>query len=361
MKIITWHLDKLNADKIGPDAKASSRLDYFNTAGLGGNILSFITKVVSGDEAWSNLWTSGLTAAPADILVVIGVVSGGQAKGTTASGSSDIVLPILKAALSAATGKSYDYIPPLVTGYRECVGILYNTETLSYDKKSSGVLKKTTEDKGTFLLPRSPFWARLTDKASSKALNIIGIHAPPPKGKDDTEYQKPIQYCNSLNDVERVTQKELKSDQERTLVLGDFNCSPVASYKSTEEKGNEAKKVSHLPFTELFKTYDYGTKLPSVPPTPTPPPPKVKPENLTTLRKSLDTSKTPPASYLDRAHDNILYSHLGTISLSSKVLNLIGEARNMNQANTPPLDPTHSFTLAEYAKISSHLPVVLEF
>ena len=105
MKIITWHLDKLNTDKIGPDAKASSRLDYFNTAGLGGNILSFITKLVSGDKVWSNLWTNGLTAAPADIFVVIGVVSGGQAKGTTASGSSEIVLPILKATLSTAHRK----------------------------------------------------------------------------------------------------------------------------------------------------------------------------------------------------------------------------------------------------------------
>ena len=106
------------------------------------------------------------------------------------------------------------------------------------------------------------FWAQLTETASSRPLNIIGIHAPPPKGKDDTEYQKPIQYCNSLNDVERVTQKELESDQERTLVLGDFNCSPVAFYKSTEGKGDEAEEVTHLPFTELFKTYDYGTKLP---------------------------------------------------------------------------------------------------
>lgn len=361
MKIITWHFKKLDETLIGPNASESGRLDYFNVAGLGGNILGFITNVISGAAVWSNLWTRDIGNSPADVLIITGLASGGQAKGTAASGSADIVLPILGAALTQASGKSYRFVPPLVTGYRECVGILYNSTTLDYEDKSSGVLKKTVEEEETYLTPRSPFWAKFTEKPSGKPLNVIGIHAPPPKGKEDTEYQKPIDYCNSLDAIAKVTQKETKGDKERTLVLGNFNCSPVASYKTTEGKGEEAETTTHLPFTRLFESYDYGTKLPDVPPAPTPPPPKVEPANLTTLRKSVDTSKTPPASYLDRAHDNILYSHLGPVTVSGKVLDLIGMARNMNQEDTPLLDPTHSLALAEYAKVSDHLPVVLKF
>lgn len=358
MKIITWSIQKLGEKKIGPESRESGELNYFNSAGLGGNILSFMTKVISGNKVWSTLWKDGITDSPADVIVIIGVISGGQAKGNSATGSAEIVLPILKAALTAETGMKYDYVPPLVTGYRECVGILYNTDKLSCT--DSGVLKKSTdEDKEAYLTPRTPFWARFTSTPAGSPLNIVGIHAPPPKGKEDTEYKKPIQYSDSFTDIEKITQKKTQTDKEPTLLLGNFHCSPVANYKTTDGKEDKEETTTHLPFTALFDTYNYGTRLPEVPPTPSPPPPKVKPDNLTSISKSVDTSKTPPASYLSRAYDNILYSHLSSTP-KSKVLDLIGQARNMNAPKTPPLDPTHALTLAEYAKVSSNLPVVLE-
>lgn len=322
MKIIAWNLKNIGR----------SKLTYELTqpvvkAGYGNNVLDYITKVATADTLWSK---SGVVTAPADIFVIIELKSGGDAKGSAVSGAAAPVLTSISNGMntiastwgssSPFSGKyHWSFVTPLVTGYHECVGLIYNDKALTYDGKSSVVLKDVGDK---YLGPRTPWAAKLTFAGTTNSLVVVGIHAPPP-GSGGNGFKDPVSFAVRLSTISAIAQAT--ANKQAVGIMGDFNCTTTDSYQGL------AGKIS--PFTTLFKTYGYSNQIDST--------------ALTSLRATLDNENMKPDNYLSGAYDNILVNFTGG---TGSALDLIG--------NSAIYDTNLKAVFNNYWKVSDHMPVL---
>ncbi|HTF03644.1 MAG TPA: hypothetical protein VK826_06435 [Bacteroidia bacterium] len=327
MKIVSWNLRNIGPDKLTRQFPAA-----YSAFGLGGNVLDYITKVVTGNAAWSNIQS----ARPADIFVIIELRTGGQDKGADGSNGCLVVLPSISNALNSAVAAradvrgsySYKWVKPLVTGFRETIGIIYNEKALTL--KTSEILTDLIHD--TPLSPRTPFaaeFALVSNPATS--LYVAGIHSPPPKGTSGLKYRDPINYNRLLINTGC-------SGQPGVFFAGDFNCTPSSSFP--DASGNPVKSFTNIPtFGTLLAD---GTK--------------------SSLLSNLDDSQQ-PAAYLSAAYDNIIYNFTAPASSTEIVADLIGNARDMNSADTHTVFAANEELVFDTYRdtLSDHLPVIAEF
>lgn len=320
MKIISWNLKNIGTNKLPKEFAA-----VYSAYGLGGSCLDFITKVVTGDTAWDNIQSDN----PADVFVIIELKSGGNIQGLAGTSSCLVVLPRIVNAMNTivaagadAANYSYAAVPPLITGYHETVGIIYNTKALTL--KSKSVPPNSTTNKG--ITPRGPFFANFElTSAAGGSISISGIHAPPPQGSGRLKYRKPIDFNRLLVNT--------GIGNGTSFILGDFNCNPGSFYPGAGA-GTQVK-----PFTNLngFRT-------------------NIADGTLSSVRMKLAPANPPPANYLSDSFDNILFN-MAAVATPESVMDLIGNARNMNGAAATDLNTV--FTA--YKVLSDHLPVIIEY
>ncbi|WPV64835.1 hypothetical protein [Chitinophaga sp. LS1] len=333
MKIVSWNLKNIGDNKLNNPFSP-----IFNAFGLGNNVIDYITGLVMGNPCWNAV--PNLSTNPADIFVVIELKTGGSQKGKAISGTCLPTLNNIKAKLNTLAKKNYsnnqnptyeyDYIVPQITGYHETVGILFNTKKLKV-LSAQAFRNNTTQN---WINPRTPYGAKFQVLNSTDSFQVVGIHAPPPKGADGVKYRPPINYCTILPTIELAT-------MNNTFIMGDFNCNP-ASYYNKEQVGGQQVQV--FPFTPGLATYI--TLIPN--------------GTLSSVRTKPANSMQPPANYLSDAYDNIIYN---TVLQNGQelVVDLIGKARNMN-ANNTLLAGTNLLALVNaYNIVSDHLPVVIEW
>jgi endonuclease/exonuclease/phosphatase family metal-dependent hydrolase len=310
MRIISWNLRNIG------HAKLARRIaPVIAAANVGNTVLDFIVKVVMGGEVWQPI----ASAAPADIFVMIELRSGGMRTGAPVSGTAVPTLRAVIAAMNSVAPSShqYDAIIPVLTGSRECVGIIYNK--LALTPQRVGVLP---DNLNHALVPRTPFAALFTVQANNAPLLVVGIHAPPPRGVSARAYENPIRYCQKLATVPQI------AATTNAVVVGDFNCAPDSSFP--------LNGAPVQPFTALP---NYQTQMNN--------------NSLTSVRVAMDPTLPAPADYLYDYYDNILYQEPGTSAKPKQyVMDLIG---NNPLFADQPLD-----VMAAYRQVSDHLPVVLE-
>jgi hypothetical protein len=234
------------------------------------------------------------------------------------------------AALNVQAQYHYSNVAPRVTGRHECVGVIYND--LKLTAGATGVGRNQANN--TYLLPRTPFWVTFTVTATGNVFNLIGIHAPPPKGSVASYYVPPINFCALLANVAEINSVPVATG----VLLGDFNCNPATSYVKYPP-GNNYQPVNVFPFTGLV---NYQPILPNA-------------AVLTSVRQKVFNQFPPPGNYLKDAYDNIIYRPAATGVNASNALNLIGNApAPLYQNNLRRL-------VSNYWKVSDHLPVMVIF
>lgn len=334
MKIISWNLKNLGQTKLG-----NAFTPTYSAYGLGGNVGTFITNLVTGSPVWNNI--ANLSTNPADVFVVIELKTGGSNKGTAVGGTCIPTLTLLRNAMNQAVNARlgnnlnylYNFAIPLVCGRHETVGVIFNTRVLNL--VGFTVFRNLTNN--NWINPRTPGGAQLTDIASGNNFQVIGIHAPPPKGAANIKYRPPIQYSNLL-------QHTTPTGLANTFFMGDFNCNPNSTYVLNAHGG----PVNVGPFQNMP---GFGTRLP----TPT----------LSSVRTKITNNFPPPASYLNDAYDNIWFNTAVPVGTPQIVPDMIGNARNMNVIGTPVVFGANPATSAAIVRafnmVSDHLPVVIEF
>ncbi len=320
-----WNIFKLGSSKL----KNKMNQAVIANNGLGNTALDYIVKVATGNAVWVN----ATTTTPVDVLVIVELISGGATKGAPGTGSCLRSLNAIKAALNGTTTAAYRYayVPPLVTGFHETVGVLYNNKSLTY--VNSAAMRNTSN---AFLLPRTPLWAQFNVIGANPArvLNIVGIHGPT-SVPASLDYKDSVSYTNQLGLVGQLNQAALNPKQD-TCIGGDFNCDPLNSYKS----GNGSKGAKITAFTDLTGSYGYVITLAN--------------GTLTSIRDAMDNTKTPPANYLSEPYDNIVF-RLPSQMVNPPVnrVNLIGQA---------PVFATNAVASFNAARsISDHLPLTIAF
>lgn len=331
MKIISWNLKNVSANKLNNVFQPK-----FQANGLGNNVLDYVINVVMGATPWAGV----VSQTPADLFVIIELKTGGDAKGSAISGKCEPTLKLIVDAMNAyvklnglgATNYTYDATIPLVTGYHETVGFVYNTQVLT--SLSTAVERNSVT--GYYLLPRTPLVATfdIVARPGSKC-RFSGIHDAPPSGAEDVRMRPPIDFCNLL-----VNTPSAKIPD--TCFLGDFNCQPSDSYTKAD------KTVVH-PFTGLnISPLGYSTAL--------------APDSLSSTRQSIDSEEMGQAAYLSAAYDNAIFWMPGTTPTAEYVPDLIGRAKNVNVIPNADLYPAKQVSLLNaYHKVSDHLPVIMEF
>ena len=335
MRAISWNLKDLGTTATGIQ-KLARTLPYTWGSGLGNTVLDYIVNLVTA----APIWQAYAGAAPADVFLVIELVSGGTRKGDPVQAGATPTLTTLVTGLNAAmTARGlaatyqYAFVPALITGTMESVGIIYNTRALAYAPFSARVLRDTG---GRFLLPRAPFYATFTTVPGGQVLDVVGIHSPPPKGK--IPFRPPIQYARKLTQVPQVNQVGV-APQRDLLMAGDYNCDDSVNY--VDQGGNALQ-----PFTTLIATYAYATQLPV--------------GSRSSLRITQGTAAPPtPNNYLSAAYDNVLYKFAAGPAPAQRVLDLIGNARNTAGNAMYPAQLTALFD--DYWTVSDHFPVDITF
>jgi len=332
MKIVSWNLKNVGNNKL-----ANTFNPAITVAGLGNNVGDYIMNVVMSRPVWNNI----LSAALPDVFVIVELKSGGSTKGVAANGTAIPTLATLVAGMNAVanaglvppnTNPNYQYaaVLPLVIGYHETVGVIYNTRSLNY--VNSGILRDNVNNVN--FLPRAPFWAEFTDDGGT-TYDLVGLHAPPPGGAPPNFYKPGIQYANVLT---RSTQLDLANQMmpENTFVMGDFNCDPTYTY------GNPAVG---------FAMAGYATSLAAV--------------TLSSMRAAVVNGNPQPSNYLKDAYDNLMHAFPNGApvgGVTERVPDLIGNARNVNVAPVQPMYPGNVVMLLNnYWVVSDHLPVIFEF
>ncbi len=124
MNIVSWNLLNIGRGKLKREVNPAVA-----KTGVGNNGLDYIVKAVMGDSIWS-----GAGAVAVDIFVIVELkCGGGDHKGNEATqGAAPFVLTWLTEAMNtvaavAKIDKKYEFAPPLITGNRETVGIIYNS------------------------------------------------------------------------------------------------------------------------------------------------------------------------------------------------------------------------------------------
>src|SRR5262249_36252213 len=242
-------------------------------------------------------------------------------------------LNALKGAFNNATNGQkanyrYDFVEPLLIGYRETIGVIYNTKALNY---VSAAAMRTTANR--FLLPRTAFHASFTVKNTNplRPLNIVGIHGPTSNPRTE-DYREAVEFTNDLAEIGQINQAAVNPKQD-TCIGGDFNCDPLNSYAL----GNGTKKKKIAAFDVLDATYQYKITLPN--------------GTLTSLKDAVVNGE-----YLSQPYDNIVFRLPSqTKKPPVKRVNLIGNA-------LAPLPTNNLVALFNAARlVSDHLPVTVEF
>jgi hypothetical protein len=323
MKVMFWNLLNLGDTKLTKTFPPG----ILPPAGMGGSILDFIVKVNTGNVVWQN----ATSQVPVDVFIIVELKSGGSQKGNAGTGACLLALARLKAAMNAvapALTHKYKFVAPLIIGYHEVVGILYNKRVLT-----PGLSGSMRNSAANFLRPRTAFWSQFTVIATGLPLNIIGIHGPTSKPTTG-DYKNAVVFTNDLNDVAQINQGALNPKQA-TLIGGDFNVDPLNGY--SVGNGNKKKKIGA--FDDLVGS-NYKITLAN--------------GTLTSLRNAMDNTKAPPANYLSQPYDNIVF-RLPGVNPAPQVnrVNVIG------QAPTFAGNPLATFNAAR--KISDHLPIDVEW
>jgi hypothetical protein len=257
--------------------------------------------------------------------------SGGKKKGKAAFGTAIPCIQTIGGAMNTFVATKplltatyhYSYVPPLITGPHETVGVIFNDLVLTYNSKQ--VLR---DNLNNYLLPRSPFVASFTVNATGASFNVMGIHAPPPKGAAATRFRPPIWFCMRLPSITTL----MVGPPQNYVIGGDFNSDQASTWTSGG--------VAMHPF---FNTppnpslTGYATNLPV--------------GTLTSARKRLDTTRVGPAQYLADAYDNILYQ-MAPAPVVEYAMDLIG-------INPPPAGVGQRALLHNYWRVSDHIPVAI--
>jgi hypothetical protein len=334
MKIISWNLKNIGQSKL-----TNTFGQAFNAFGLGNNVVDYISGLVMGTSRWDAV--PGLTTNPADVFVVIELKTGGNQKGKAVSGTCIPTLNDIVAKLNTLVGirypgnlnppYHYNYVIPLIVGYHETVGIIFNDKALTF--VGANAFRNSTNN--TWINPRTPYGAQLKQNATNANFQVVGIHAPPPKGADGIKFRPPIDYSNLLQNI-------TPAGLVNTFIMGDYNCNPASRY--TNGFGNQI-----APFQGLlgvnFRTFIPNGTLSSV---------RTKPAN----------ALAPPANYLNDAYDNLIF-YVPTLlpaSTSEIVVDMIGQSRDLSKPTKPNISTTNLVALVNaYNKVSDHMPVVIEW
>jgi len=330
MKILVWNLLNIGRTKLPKTLSPPVQL-----AQMGNNVLDYIVKVAMADVVWSN--PGGImNPSPVDIFMLIELKSGGTAKGAPVSGAALPVLTsitnamnIVAAALPLASPfynqYSYNFATPKLTGRHECVGLIYNTKSLNFtdDGSHSGVLLNNVNTH--YLVPRTPWWAQLTEKASGSIINMVGIHAPPPSGSEN-RFKAPVKFSNLLQYINTVNQT-LNTPKQPVCIAGDFNCDQSNTYKAM---GGPVSSFTGL------TGYGYTVAIPA--------------GTASSIRRAIDNSYMKPENYLSGSYDNIVINFAS--AMVAKVLDLIGEAPIYGSNMVAVFNSTR--------RVSDHLPVLLQ-
>ena len=341
MKIVCWNLKNIGTTKL------KNKLGLVvSKSGYGANVLSYITKVVMANKIWQPV----MNGVPVDVFVLIELKTGGKAKGAAVSSTATTVMNDLAAAMNAVAAKNkkwkstyhYSAAEARVTGFHECVGVIYNDKLLAVPANGVDALKTVA---GAYLPQRTPYKVTLQLQASgAHELHLVGVHAPPPKGSGATpdRFRAPIDFCRQLGNL-AIVQQATGATPETVAVMGDFNCSPLSSYGSFK-KGNKKQKVTIKPFDDLKTTYAFDTAISD--------------GTLTSMATTFDKNKAGPARYCVDAYDNVFHGALNAMVLGSDVLDLIANATQ----GKPTLFPASGTALVNsYWKVSDHLPVYIEY
>lgn len=321
MRVVSWNLKNIGQGKLGV---------MFGNAqvrgAVGNTVLDYIARVVLGLAPWN-----ALVGGPADLFVMIEVKTGGSAKNTQVSDTCVQLMTAVVAAVNAARPAAiqatyhYDYITPLISGRHETVGIIYND--VVYDDMNVNA-EALRDDQNHYINPRTPLLGILTNRDNDTALNVIGIHAPPPSGAANRFFQPPINYCRRLPMVTAL-QQAASMAPETALVMGDFNCDQASAYAGAA--GNV------MGFTELTGMYQYQTGLMN--------------NTLTSVRRKIVNGIPAPGNYLSGAYDNIFsYFEMRPMGIAQTALDLIGQA---------PAALTLQVAFNAYASVSDHIPVMM--
>lgn len=314
MKIISWNLRNIGINKLANGFTAA-----FQAYGLGNNVLDYMMNVVMGTNVWNNI----NTPLPADIFVIIELKCGGHAKGYLPPGPASPTLQAITAAMNLVVANTpgyignynYNFVTPLIVGKHEAIGVIFNTHALNF--VATGVLR---DNNLRLINPRTPNYVRFATVAGGNNLNVIGIHAPPPKGGANVKYRPPIQFANKVATVPELAQPD-------TLIMGDYNCSPNSVFNSGA--GNIGWNFA-----------GYVTSIPN--------------GTLTSVRQKVANTQLPPANYLSGPYDNLL-RNINPVGTTQVVLDTIGNARNIT---VNPIGPTNlNVVLRNYNKVSDHLPL----
>lgn len=335
MKVVSWNMKNVSLKKLSN--KFSSTIGSY---GLGNCVGDYMLNLVMGSSAWSNI--ANLSGNPADIFVIIELKSGGNKKGMSVSGQclptlNNIVTNMNKRAKALKVESNYDYgyAPPLVNGYHETVGVIYNK------KKFSVETFKVFRDESTnkYFGKKAPAGVLLKKVGTTNGFQVIGIHAPPPKGTSgDQQFREPIQFSNQLQTI-------APAGMDDSFFMGDFNCNPANTYVSGT--GASAKTVTAFQGM-LTGGGKFKTDIPN--------------GTLSSVRQTYMSNLDPPASYLSGAYDNMIYNKGNTTY--EIVVDMIGNARNINAVGKPVMfgtsNPTSRAILNAFNQVSDHLPVVYE-
>lgn len=335
MKIVSWNLKNIGQTKLGNNFSPT-----FNAFGLGNNVLDYISGLVMGTNRWNAI--AGLNTTPADIFVMIELKTGGNQKGKAVSGTCLPTINAVTAQLNALSNIRYPnpnppnpwtppyvyaYATPVIVGYHETVGIIYNTQRLQV--LSTYAFRNNTNQ--NWINPRTPFGSLFKVIGTQNTFQVIGIHAPPPKGAPALKYRPPIDYCRQMSTT-------TPAGMTNSFFMGDFNCNPASSYTN----GNG---VVLQPFTNMvgFQTFIANGTLSSV-------------------RTKVAGTMAPPANYLSDAYDNIIFNaQLNVGNTQELVVDMIGQARNMNAFPIVNVAATNLVAvLNAFNKVSDHLPVVIQ-
>lgn len=323
MKMIFWNLRNVGSTKLGKTFSPA-----VVASGVGNNVGEYIVRLVMGMAPWAGINPGG----PADVFVVIELKSGGHVKGRAANGTAIPTLAALVNAMNAVANAGlvppntnpnfqYDAVPPLVVGRHETVGVIYNVRRLQLTH--SGILRDDVNNRN--ILPRAPFRARVVDGGNVPG-NIVGIHAPPPKGGAPNTYRPGIQFANSLTNSNQLAVQN-QMNPEATFVGGDFNCDPTNTYGAP---------------AVAFNMAGYATSLAA--------------NTLSSVRRGVNNNLAPPANYLSGAYDNVMHAFPGGApgGLAEAVFDLIGSNAALYPGSVRML-------LNNYNKVSDHMPVALRF
>lgn len=331
MKIVSWNLRSLSHQKLG-----KTFLPLFQSYGLGNTVLDFIVNVVMGSDHWEEV----VSPFPPDVFVIVELKTGGTTKGAAASERCLNTLAEIRNAMNKAvrrlkhspTEYTYEFVRPLVTGYYETVGFIYNTRSLT--PVESGVERDTTAD--AFLTPRSPSYVTfsLVESAGTR-LRVCGVHAPPPTqlGRGGNQHlRRPIDWCV------RLANTPTARAAPNVYIAGDFNCQPSDKYRSGS--GGQVGWAAGLP---AFQS-------------------QVPDNSLSSVRRKFAPDKSGQAAYLNAPFDNTLGNSVRTTISDQEIPDLIGKAKAHTLRNKPlvlALRPDSAVTA--YNLVSDHLPVVTEF